>query len=178
MSSLRLPIALLALASLPLLTRAWADDRCVAFSWDVRHERELFSKEPIDLASGRALADAPQLSPDRLYELELRAQPEVTFLAPPSRTWPQEATYAGLARLTVETAGVYRFSLDQKAWIDVVANGTLLHSRDSEFRDGCSTPNKLVEFALPAGKPLLLEFSSAVTPSIKFTLTRSPVQSP
>lgn len=177
MSSLRLPI-LLALSSLPLLTRAWADDRCVAFSWDVRHERELFSKEPVDLASGRAFADAPLLTADRLYELELRAQPEVTFAAPPSRSWPQEATYAGLARLTVETAGIYRFSMDQPAWIDVVTNGTVLHSRDSQSRDGCSAPHKLVEFALPAGKPLILEFSSSVTPSMRITVTRSPVQSP
>jgi len=179
MSSLRLPVALLALASLALVsTHSRAADPCAAFTWDVRHERELFSKEPVDLASGRALADAPLLTPDRLYELELRAQPEVSFAAPPSRSWPEEATYAGLARLTVDTAGVYRFALDQEAWIDVVVNGALLPSRDFQGRAGCSTPHKLVEFALPAGKPLILEFSSSVTPSIKVTVTRSPVQTP
>src|SRR5262252_8559427 len=88
---------------------ARASDPCAAFSMDVRHERELFSKEPVDLASGKAVANAPVLTADRLYELELRAQPEVSFGTPPSRTWPAEATYAGLARLTVETSGVYRF---------------------------------------------------------------------
>ncbi|HXZ60815.1 MAG TPA: hypothetical protein VEG26_11600 [Steroidobacteraceae bacterium] len=179
MSSLRLPASLLALMSLPLMpTHARADDPCVAFSWDVRHERELFSKEPVDLASGRAATDAPVLTPERLYELELRAQPEVSFAVPPSRSWPQEATYAGLARLTVETAGIYRFALDQPAWIDVVANGALLQSRDFQGRAGCSTPHKIVEFALPAGKPLILEFSSSVTPSIRVTVSRSPVQTP
>jgi hypothetical protein len=177
MSRVRAP--LLALLSLPFApVHARADDPCAAFSWDVRHERELFSKQAVDLASGKAFADAPVLTPDRLYELELRAQPEVTFSAPPSRTWPEEATYAGLARLTVDTAGVYRFALDQPAWVDVVAGGAVLQSRGAQGRVGCSTPYKVVEFSLPAGRPLVLEFSASVTPSIKITVSRSPVQTP
>jgi hypothetical protein len=177
MRLLRVAAPLLALLTSPLApTHARADDPCAAFSWDVRHERDLFSKQPVDIASGRAFADAPALTPDRLYELELRAQPEVTFAAPPSRTWSEEATYAGLARLTVDTAGIYRFALDQPAWVDVVANGTVLQSRDAQGRVGCSTPYKIVEFALPAGKPLVLEFSASVTPSIRVTVSRSPAQ--
>lgn len=175
MNPSRLPVLLPALVALALVpTHARADDPCAAFSWNVRHERELFSKEPIDLASGRASADAPVLTPERLYELELRAQPEVSFVAPPSRSWPQEATYAGLARLTVEAAGIYRFALDQPAWVDVVANGTLLQSRDFQGRAGCSAPHKIVEFELPAGRPLVLEFSSSVTPSMRVTVSRAP----
>jgi hypothetical protein len=177
MRLLRVAAPLLALVTSPLApTHARADDPCAAFSWDVRHERDLFSKQPVDIASGRAFADAPALTPDRLYELELRAQPEVTFAAPPSRTWSEEATYAGLARLTVDTAGIYRFALDQPAWVDVVANGTVLQSRDAQGRVGCSAPYKIVEFALPAGKTLVLEFSASVTPSIRVTVSRSPVQ--
>jgi hypothetical protein len=162
----------LPLAALP----AGADDPCAAFSWDVHHERELFSKEPVDMASGKGVGDAPALTPDRLYELELRAQPEVSFAAPPSRTWPTEATYAGLARLTVETAGVYRIALDQSAWVDVLVNGAVVQTRDFQGRPGCSAPHKIVEFALPAGKPLILEFSASVTPSLKVTISRSPAQ--
>jgi len=170
------PLALLALVLAPLEARA--DDPCAAFSWDVHHERQLFGQEAVDLASGRTAEEAPALTPDRLYELELRAQPLVSFAAPPSRTWPTEATYAGLARLTVEAAGVYRIALDQPAWVDVLVNGAALQVRDFQGRPGCSTPHKIVEFALPAGKPLLLEFSASVTPSIKVTVSRSPVQAP
>lgn len=172
---MRLPISLLLLLALPPVV-AGADDPCAAFSWDVHHERDLFSKEPLDLASGKALGDAPALAPEKLYELELRAQPEISFAAPPSRTWPAEATYAGMARLTVEAAGVYRFALDQAAWIDVVVNGTVLKSRDFQGRPGCSAPHKVVEFTLPAEKPVILEFSASVTPSLKVTVTRAPVQ--
>ena len=164
----------LLLAALP----ARADDPCASFSWDVHHERELFSKEPVDIASGKTVADAPALTPDRLYELELRARPEVGFAAPPSRTWPTAATYAGLVRLTVETAGVYRIALDQSAWVDVLANGTVLQNRDFQGRPGCSAPHKIVEFVLPAGTPLILEFSASITPSVKVTISRSPVQHP
>ena len=178
MTLLRVAAAVAALLALPFASAKAAVDPCAAFSWDVHHERDLFSKQPIDLASGKAIADSPTLTPDRLYELELRAQPEVTFSAPPSRTWPEEATYAGLARLTVETAGVYRFALDQPAWVDVVVGGAVLQSRDSQGRVGCSTPYKIVEFALPAGKPLVLEFSASVTPSLRVTVTRSPTQTP
>ena len=178
MSRLRVTAPLAALLALPLAPTHAAQDPCAAFSWDVRHERDLFSKQPVDLASGKASADAPVLTPDRLYELELRAQPEVSFSAPPSRTWPEEATYAGLARLTVETAGVYRFALDQPAWVDVVAGGAVLQSHDAQGRVGCSTPYKIVEFVLPAGKPLVLEFSASVTPSIRLTVSRSPTQAP
>lgn len=172
---MRLPQVLLVLAAVPFAP-ARAGDPCSAFTWDVRHERDLFGKDALDLASGRAPADAPALAPERLYELELRAQPEVSFAAPPSRVWPKEATYAGLARLTVEAAGVYRFALDQPAWVDVVVNGTLLPSRDSQGRSGCNAPHKIVEFALPAGRPVTLEFSASVTPSLKLTVTRSPGQ--
>jgi hypothetical protein len=60
------------LAALPLLlpfapTPARADDPCAAFSWDVHHERDLFSQQPLDLASGKTPADAPALTPERLY---------------------------------------------------------------------------------------------------------------
>jgi hypothetical protein len=102
----------------------------------------------------------------------------VIFTAPPSRTWPKEATYAGLARLTVDTPGVYRFALDQPAWVDVVAGGAELQSRGAQGRVGCSTPYKIVEFALPAAKPLVLEFSASVTPAIRISVSRSPVQTP
>lgn len=155
-----------------------ADDPCGAFSWDVSHERQLFSQDAQTLAAGRTLAAAPQLALDRVYELELSAQPEVAFAAHPGRRWPSEATYAGLATLTVPTAGIYRISLDQAAWIDVVANGAPIASRDFQGRPGCSAPHKVVEFALPASTPLTIQFSGGVVSLMKVTLTRAPAPAP
>jgi hypothetical protein len=151
-----------------------ADDPCDAFTWNVTHERQLFSQDPQTLPAGRTPAAAPALGLDRLYELELSAQPEITFAVPPGKKWPKEATYAGLATLTVPTAGSYRISLDQAAWIDVVANGAPLTARDFQGRPGCSAPHKIVEFALPASTPLTIQFSGGVVSLLRVTLTRAP----
>jgi hypothetical protein len=62
--------------------------------------------------------------------------------------------------------------------VDVITGGTALQSRDAQGRVGCSTPYKVVEFALPAGKALVLEFSASVTPSIRISVSRSPTQGP
>lgn len=155
-----------------------ADDPCAGFSWNVAHERQLFATDPLTVPAGRNLSAAPALSLDRLYELELSAQPEVSFAAPPGRTWPGEATYAGLVTLTVPTAGVYRIALDQAAWVDVIARGAPLESRDFQGRSGCSTPHKVVEFTLPAATPLAIQVSGGVVSLLRITLTRSPAPPP
>lgn len=169
-----LPLALLPIGS-PAVS---AEDACAGFSWDVHHERELFAAEPETVRAGRTVATAPALATDHLYEIELVAQPEVTFAAPPGRTWPAEATYAGLATLTVATAGVYRIALDQAAWIDMIANGAPIHSGEFQGRSGCSAPHKIVAFTLPAGTPVLLQVSGGVVSTIRITVTRAPVKAP
>ena len=52
---------------------ARADDPCAAFTWDVRHERTLFSQQPQSLAVGQTLAASPAIVTDQLYQLERTA---------------------------------------------------------------------------------------------------------
>src|SRR5262249_6955435 len=132
---------------------AYADDPSAAFTWDVRHERTLFAEEPKVVVAAKTLAASPTLAIDHLYQLQLREQSEVTFVAPPERK-ANDATYAGLARLTIETASVYRISLDQPLWIDVFVNGAVVPAKDFQGRPSCNAPHKIVEFALPAGTPV------------------------
>ncbi|HET7756432.1 MAG TPA: hypothetical protein VFK87_04165 [Steroidobacteraceae bacterium] len=148
-------------------------DPCAGFSRDVRRERALFAGDARDLAAGRTAAAAPALATGQLYELELSAQPEVSFVAPPGRVSRTEATYAGLATLSVTAAGIYQIALDQAAWVDVLAHGVAIRARDFQGRPGCSAPHKLVEFELPAATPLVLQFSGAVTPSMRVTVSRA-----
>ena len=155
---------------------AHADDPCAAFTWDVRHERTLFGQPPRSLAAGQTPAASPALATDQLYQLKLSAETKVTFVAPPGRKRRVEGAYAGLALVTVDAPGAYRVSLDQPLWVDVVASGVVVAAKDFQGRPGCSAPHKIVEFALPGGKPMLLEFSSSVTPSIKVSVSRSPAQ--
>lgn len=155
----------------PLL--ALADDACAAFTWDVHHERTLFGQAPRSLAAGQTPAALPTLATDQLYQLQLSAKPKVTFVAPSGRQGRSEGTYAGLVRVTVDTSGVYRIALDQAVWVDVVSNGAIVEARDHQGRRGCNAPHKIVEFSLPAGTPMTLQFSGDA-PTVKVTVTRSP----
>ena len=155
-------------------TAVRADDPCATFAWDVSHERALYATEAKALSAGKVVASAPSLAPDHLYQLQLSSQPEVTFASPPGKKMLTDGAYAGLASLTVDTAGVYRIALDQPFWLDVAANGTLIRSKDFQGRPGCNAPHKIVEFVLPAGVPLTLQFSGATSQTLKVTVTRSP----
>ncbi|HUO79096.1 MAG TPA: hypothetical protein VMU00_03035 [Steroidobacteraceae bacterium] len=155
-----------------------ADDPCAAFAWDVRHERALFAAAARPLAAGTTVAASPPLAPDHIYRLQLSALADVAFAVPPARTPGADRAYAGLARLTVGVAGVYRISLDQAAWLDVVADGAAIRSQGFEGRPGCNAPHKIVEFLLPAGVPLTLQLSGAAGPGVTVAVTRSPRQRP
>ena len=157
---------------------AHADDPCAAFTWDVRHERTLFGQQPRPLAAGSTLAAAPTAVTDQLYALKLTGQAGVTFPATPGTRPKTDAPYAGLVRLTVSAAGVYRISLDQPVWVDVVANGSIVAAKDHQGRPGCNAPHKIVEFVLPAGTPVTLQFSAGTVATAKVTVTRSPAQTP
>jgi hypothetical protein len=153
---------------------AHADDPCAAFTWDVAHERSLFSQQPQPLAAGATLAASPAIVTDRLYQLELRMQAEVTLPATPGKQPKSDGVYAGLLRLTVHARRVYRISLDQPVWVDVIENGTVIAASDFQGRKGCSAPHKVVEFLLQAGSPITLQFSGSSAAVVKVAVTRSP----
>jgi hypothetical protein len=155
-------------------TAVRANDPCDEFAWDVTRERALFGAEPHRLPAGQDVSSAPELTLDRLYELSLGPQASVTFVVTPAKTARTDGSLAGLGRLTVDTPGTYRISLDQPVWLDVVLNDTLLRSRDFQGRPGCNAPHKIVEFVLPARVALQLQFSGATRPIVRVTVTRSP----
>jgi hypothetical protein len=152
---------------------AHADDPCAAFTWDVHHERSLFGQSPRTLAAGETPAASPALATDQLYQLKLSTPAKVTLVTPPGRKAKGEAAYAGLFRVTVNTPGVYRVSLDQPVWVDAIANGAVVAAQDFQGRRGCDAPHKIVEFALPGGTPVTLQLSGEV-PTVKLAVTRSP----
>lgn len=158
------------LAALPV---AAAADPCGQFSWDVSHERTLFAQPAAALVSGLSAASAPALTAGRLYRLSLHPQPQVQFAAPPGRLKFAEGAHAGMMKLNVEQAGVYRVSLDQPAWVDVLRGSSPLASQDFQAQHDCHAPHKIVEFALPAHEALLLQFSAAAQDSLVVALTRA-----
>jgi hypothetical protein len=159
-----------------LASRAFADDPCVGFKWDVSKERALFASSAARETAGKDRASAPVVVPDRLYQLQLTSQQQVTFSTPPSKKTAAEGSYAGLAVLNIPASGSYRISVDQPLWIDVVAGGMLVRARDYEGLQSCSAPHKIVEFDLEKGTPLLLQFSGTSKTTVLLTVTRVLVE--
>ena len=62
-------------------TRAFADDSCIGFKWDVRKERALFGGAPAARSAGKDLPSAPTILAGRLYALQLAPQTAVSFAA-------------------------------------------------------------------------------------------------
>jgi hypothetical protein len=148
-------------------------DPCAAFSWDVTHERALFGEAPHRLSAGLAPSDSPALTTGQLYELTLAPRSQVHFVTAPEKSRSPEG-YAGLAVLTLPSAGVYRVALDQPIWVDVVAEGSPIRSRDFQGRSGCNAPHKIVEFVLPAKVALTLQLSSATSPMVRVAVLPAP----
>jgi hypothetical protein len=153
----------------------WAradEDPCTGFSWNIAHERALFATAPQSIAAGREPTPAPPLAPDRLYQLQLTPQGQVVMLLPSGKKTPVDGAFAGLARLQLQQPGTYRVSMDQPAWVDVVADGHLIGPSDYQARPGCFAPHKIVQYLLPAARELLLQFSAAAGRELRVTITQ------
>jgi hypothetical protein len=163
---------LLALGLMTLGLTAHADeDPCAGFTGNVMAERALFAGAAQPASAARDVASAPLLVPGRLYQLQLAPQGQVSMRLAPGKKTPVEGAYAGLARLQLQQAGSYRVSMDQGAWIDVVADSQMISSSNFQGRPGCTAPHKIVQFLLPAGHELLLQFSAATAPVLRVAIT-------
>lgn len=151
-------------------------DSCDAFTWNLAHERSLFASTPSRLSAGKDAASAPPVDVDRLYELSLSPSTEVDLPVTPGRKRDGEATSAGIVRVHVARAGLYRVSLSEGDWIELVHDGTALPSGDHEGQHECSAPRKVVQFQLPAGD-LLVQLSAAMSATVRLTITPAPPSS-
>jgi len=149
---------------------ARADDACAGFAWDVAHERSVFATAPSAQQAGHDVDSAPLVTTDRLYDLALSPQEQVTLAASPGKKALTDGAYAGLVRIKVASAGTYRVSLSRPFWVDVVKGGALIASTNFTGRPGCDAPHKLVQYPLPAGE-LLLQVSGATDDRVKIAVT-------
>ena len=156
------------------ISAAGAAEPCNDFSWDVHQERALFGSTAAPAVAGKVRESAVPLFVDRLYQVQLSPQNEVTFVAGPGKKMLSDGAYAGLAAFDTSAPGTYRVSLDVPFWIDVVANGQLVASKDFQGARGCNAPHKIVAYELPAAKHLVLQFSGATSASVRVAITRVP----
>lgn len=155
-------------------TPGFAADPCDGFNGDVSKEHVLFKGAAVSVAAGKDLASAPAITADRLYRMRLTPQNQVVFAAPPGKTMITDGAYAGLATFKLSAGGAYRISVDVPFWIDVVARGQLVATKDFQGQRGCDAPHKIVEYELTAMQPLILQLSGATQSDVRLTVTRSP----
>jgi len=151
---------------------AWADDSCAGYKWNVEHERALFAHGGRSLAAGVDASSAPGIQLDQLFEIALLPESDVHYALPPSKRPKHGGTYAGLVRVQLAAPALYRVSLDQADWIEVIVDHASLKSADFAGQHACSAPRKIVAFNLPSGE-VLLQLSSAATPHVRVTVTRA-----
>lgn len=163
-------------AALSAAAPALADDACVDFKWDVTQERALFAGPATLLAAGANAKSAPSIVLNRLYELALDKQEQVSFAAAPGRKSPRAGSHGGLVTFKIPASGNYRVSIDMPFWIDVVSNGALVAANDFQGQHGCRPPHKIVQFDLPGTRPFFLQLSNAAPESVRLTVTATPAR--
>ncbi len=175
MLSVRTRASLVALIVAAMPASVFADG-CIDFKWDVSRERALFEGTSISVQAGTDVAGAPALEMDRLYRIQLAAQDKVAFAVVPAKKMPTPGAHAGLARLRVPTAGVYRVSLDLPVWIDAAVNGALVKAGDFQGQHDCHAPHKIVEFELTGVQEIVLQLSEASLEVVRVAITASPAR--
>lgn len=157
----------LALSLLLLGTPAFAQEPsgCDKFKWPLAHERSLLAN-PAHLSSGADLHD-----PFAATLLALAPLAAAKLPMPPSRAPKFAESYAGFLRLAAPPkAGIYRVTLSQPAWIDVVQDGKVLKSVAFTGAKDCAGLAKSVKFALSA-TPFIIEISSTSAKAIALVVT-------
>jgi hypothetical protein len=119
-------------------------------------------------------AGAALIEIERLYELKLAPQASVTYVLAPGKPTLDDSAQGGLVQFRADKGGVYRISMTSGHWIDVVADGKFIKSRDFQGARGCERPHKIVEFDLPADTTFTLQFSGAAASTVQMTITAVP----
>lgn len=149
-----------------------AGNACDAFKWDLHHERALFVTQARDQKAGNTIASAPTILLDELYRLQLAPQNQVVSL-PQGRKPHRNRADAGIVRVHIALAGLYRIALSQRFWVDAVEAGKVVAPADFAGARGCSSPRKVLLYRLAPGD-VLLQLSDWPSPQTELTVTRAP----
>jgi hypothetical protein len=150
------------------------NDGCGARASDDALELAVMRSPAIPItAAANARGNLPDLTLDKHYAVNLVTQEQMRFLVKPGRPAQTRSPRGGAFRFAVPAAGRYRISLTSRHWIDVVDGKALVKSAD-HHGPGCDLVHKIVEFDLPAGRPLTLQISGQDDAIIGLAITVSP----
>ncbi len=167
------PAALLFTALLSAPTLAAEPATCARFQMDVSAERELFQSSPRTVEAAADAASAREVQAGGLYEVKLRPQQQVRYVATPERK-PDPALTGGMLRIHIAEGGRYRVAVDARSWVDAVYAGQPLPTNDFRSDRECAGPTKIVTFDVPSGADLVLQFIDVDRPSLRLSVTAAP----
>lgn len=150
-----------------------AADPCARYKWDVTRERALFAAPASPISAAKDGRSPPRLATGRDYRVELAPAAQVVFPTAPGKASPPDGNYSGILALNVPVTGNYRVAVDLAMWIDVVADSRLVPASDYEGQHSCDAPRKIVQFALEANKPLILQLSGAGEAAVRIVIVRA-----
>lgn len=159
--------------SIPLAAETTATG-CDAFTWNVSHELAMMAQPAASIDAAREGHAPAAVETGKHYAVHLAPQATVKFALAPGKARNTQGAYAGLIRFRVEHAGRYRVALTSRHWIDVVDGGQAIASRDFQGRPGCDRLHKVVEFELPQGRDLILQFSGDDADTVGLAITSAP----
>jgi hypothetical protein len=147
---------------------------CSRFSWNVRHELEIFAG-PATQPGAAATATTPvRIGVDTLYALALQPHDRVGLVHAPGEPVSGDGGHAGLAGFRVARTGHYRVTVGSSLRIDIVGPDGLIDSAAFQAIPGCPLIYKIVEFLLPAGVDLVVQLSGSSSPRAQLAITRAP----
>jgi hypothetical protein len=159
----------LVLIALLATTPAFAQEPvgCDKFKWPLDREKVLLAT-PSELPSGGEM-----LKPlGAAVKLALVPFAEAKLPSAPSRIPESPDSYAGFVRVSaLLNAGIYRITLTQGAWIDVIQDGHEAKSTAFSGATGCEGLRKSVKFEL-AAVPFIIELSGTAARSISLVVTQ------
>lgn len=120
-----------------------------------------------DGAAGAAVLRLGQSAAARL-----KPAAEVTYPVALKRA-AAEPAYGGLFELNIPTAGTYRLSLSEPAWVEVAEAGVLVVSSAHAHGPACSTLRKMVDFPLKAGRHVV-EIAGSPNPEMVLMAAPAP----
>jgi hypothetical protein len=139
---------------------------CDKFKWRLDDEKALLATAT-PVASGGQAAQASGAA----LKLSLLPLAEARLPSEPSRKPKSPESYAGFVHLpTPPLAGVYRVTLSDPGWIDILQEGRLVPSGEFTGALGCEGLRKSVKFNLSVA-PLTIEITDAGAREIRFVLT-------
>lgn len=150
-----------------------AADPCARYKWDVTRERALFAAPASPVTAAKDGRSPPRIATNRAYRVTLAPAAQVVFPTAPGRASSPEGNYSGVLAFNAPVTGNYRVAVDLPMWIDVVADSRLVPASDYEGQHGCDAPRKIVQFALEAKKPLILQLSGVSEAAVRIAVVRA-----